>query len=112
MPNYNPKDVVDNLKRMMEVHDGLGMGYDGPLTTEQKYNELVFASMGADAWEPDLKDMVQAVFVQSASTKQARENGRLLQRSVLQHTGAVADAIPLVEYDPSRDSTPFRLLEP
>ena len=96
---------------MMETHDGMGMGYDGPLTTEQKYNELLFASTGLDAWEADLKDMVQAVFVQSGSTAQSRENGRLLQQSVLQHTGAVADAIPLVEYDPSRDSEPFRLLE-
>ena len=104
--------ALEDLKRMMETHDGLGMGYGGPLTTEQKYNELLFASLGADAWERDLKEMVQAVFVQSASTNQARENGRQLQRSVLQHTGAVANAIPLVEYDPSRDSDPFRLLEP
>ena len=68
---------------MMETHDGLGMGYGGPLTTEQKYNELLFASMGADEWEPDLIDMVQAIFVQSGGTAESLENGRLLRRSVL-----------------------------
>ena len=109
MCSWPPED----LQRMMDTHDKMGTGYDGPLTSEQKYNELVFASMGDDAWEEDLGQMVEAVFVQKRGNQKSLENARMLRQSLLKRIGAVDgdSELPLVEYDPSENSTPFKLLE-
>ena len=97
------------LKRMMESHDSIGQGYNGPVTgdsVQQFYNELVFDAF-TKPWEDDLASMIEAVFVQARGTPGATENGRRLHRSVLELTGASPITIPLLQYDPSMAADPF-----
>ena len=104
-----------DLKRMMETHDGMGMWYHGAVEKdvgfEQTYNELVFDSW-VQPWEPDLAEMVEAVFVQARGTEGATNNGRALRRRILELNPQLGeDAIPLVRYDPSADSEPFSFVD-
>lgn len=103
--------VPEELKRMMELQDEDEMGYDGPLSAEWGYNEVVFSSAGSDEWDEDLGDIVQAVFIHVHGTNNAKENARTLHQNVLQHIGRSSDEIPLLVYDPSEESDPFSFLD-
>jgi hypothetical protein len=105
MCSWYPED----LKRMMEMHDFLGAGYSGPYVEGYPYNELLF-DIWDQPWDPDLADMVEAVFVQKRGTQGSKEYARLVHHKLLQRIGARASP-PLVEYDPSADRNPFSLLE-
>jgi hypothetical protein len=105
---------ADQLKRMMETHDGLGTGWYGPMEADnfqQNYNELLFSSMGDDAWEGALGKLVSAVFVQKRGNEKSKANARALRASLLQHVPAGGQPKPLVEYDPSAEDDAFTLLE-
>ena len=100
------------MQRMMEVHDSLGTGYTGPFEPGMwPYNELLFDSW-TQPWEPDLAQMVEAVFVQKRGTSGSKEHGRLVHRKLLQRIGASTDDLPLVEYDTAAEvgGVPFTVL--
>ena len=106
MCSWNPED----LKRMMETHDSLGTGYDGPFKPGMwPYNELLFDSW-TQPWEGDLASMVEAVFVQKRGTPGSKEHARRVHHKLLQRLGVSADEKPLVEYDPSAEAEAFALL--
>jgi hypothetical protein len=106
---------ADNLGGMMRMHDTFSHGYHGPIEPhplEQLYNELVFSSTGVDEWEPDLPQLVEAVFVQARSNNASKLNGWDLRNNLQQQMGASGQTreIPLVEYDPSAEVTPFQIV--
>lgn len=106
MCSWHPED----LKRMMEVHDSFGMGYTEPMKQGMwPYNELLFDSW-TQPWDTDLGKMVEGVFVQKRGTEKSKEHARLVHRKLLQRLGVAEDNIPLVEYDPSVEADPYRLL--
>ena len=99
----------NKLKSMMENHDGLGQFYFGPIQGDgvvQVYNEVVLDAYTMP-WEPDLGSIVEAVFVQARGFPGSTENGRKLHQSVLLATNKTATEIPLLQYDPSKQSNPF-----
>ena len=101
---------TEDLKQMMETHNWGGTGYTGPFVPGLwPYHELVIDSW-TRPWDDDLGRMVEAVFVQKRGTPNSKEHGRLVHESLLQRIGATAEALPLVEYDPSAASEPFRPL--
>ena len=95
---------------MMEMHDYLGTGYQGPFTAGMwPYNELLFDTW-TQPWEPDLAKMVEAVFVPERGSERVKEHARRAHHTLLQHLGKSTEEIPLVEYDPSVEADAYRAL--
>ena len=102
---------LEDLQRMMELHDAIGMGYTGPFEEGMwPYNELLFDSWTQN-WEPDLAQLVEGVFVQKIGTQASKDLGRLVHYKLLQRIGASVEDHPLVEYDDSAEGDPFSLLQ-
>ena len=72
-------------------------------------NEVIFDNWKYP-WEEDIGELVSAIFVQVTASKLSVEYGRQLHQAHLDHTGRLAEEVPLVMYDPRADSEPFQLL--
>ena len=74
----------------------------------QKHNEVIIDKWHSP-WEPDLKDMIEAVFISPWASSEAEAYGRAVQRALVQLLGVDSVMLPLVTYDHTATSDPFQL---
>lgn len=77
-------------------------------TPRRYYNEVIIDKWHSP-WEPDLKDMIEAVFISPWASSEAEAYGRAVQRALVQLLGVDSVMLPLVTYDHTATSDPFQL---
>ena len=98
----------------MRTHDKIKIGHVEN-TKYNGYNEVVFDCY-THPWEKDLKDIIQAVFIQSGATPKSKAYGRVVHQKLVEFLasqGVAEDAMPpLLEYSALSVHNAFSMVPP